>query len=355
MGAASGAFMDSVNHMNDNNNNRTTRRNTPSSNSRAFPSSLRDSFEVPIFNNNNHNNNHNNNYNNNHNNNHNNFHNNFHDNNSGNNNDGNNFHRGPTAYSTTTSSSSNNGRPQRSSYTVRTTTNNGRTTTVRTTTNDGQTTTSSFENDDNDGVNGNGNRASRNFPNGGNNNFHRSSTTTRTTTNNNGGPTTTTFGNMGSGDFNNGGGTTFFDGGFNNGGGTARNNNRNFPDNGDTMRFMLNNILGGGVTEMNLGGRMGGAGMDDYEQLLRTFGTGTENMGANAQTISTFPTSIITNVEKELPENARTCCICLEDFVVGDKRKTLPCLHGFHEQCIDRALQNRGCCPICNVSITTET
>ena len=89
-----------------------------------------------------------------------------------------------------------------------------------------------------------------------------------------------------------------------------------------------------------------------YEQLLRAFGNGTENMGASESDIKSLPISTISNVEKELPEgNARQCCICLDDFQSGDKRKTLPCRHGYHPDCIDKALRTRARCPICNATV----
>ena len=44
-----------------------------------------------------------------------------------------------------------------------------------------------------------------------------------------------------------------------------------------------------------------------------------------------------------------TCAICLEGF--GNLRiKTLPCLHVFHQTCVNRALLNRYVCPLCNVN-----
>ncbi|KAI2491103.1 hypothetical protein MHU86_23454 [Fragilaria crotonensis] len=89
-----------------------------------------------------------------------------------------------------------------------------------------------------------------------------------------------------------------------------------------------------------------------YEQLLRAFGNGTENMGASESDIQSLPISTISNVENELPEgNARQCCICLDDFQSGDKRKTLPCNHGYHPDCIDKALRTRARCPICNATL----
>lgn len=90
-----------------------------------------------------------------------------------------------------------------------------------------------------------------------------------------------------------------------------------------------------------------------YEQLLQAFGDGTENMGADEQVIQSLPIRKLQDIKKELPEgDARECCICLDEFEVGETRKTLPCLHGFHSHCIDKALRNRGCCPICNSSLS---
>jgi hypothetical protein len=49
----------------------------------------------------------------------------------------------------------------------------------------------------------------------------------------------------------------------------------------------------------------------------------------------------------KLPEDCRRCAICLDDFLPGSFRKTLPCWHGFHTQCVDKWLRNVGACPIC--------
>ena len=119
------------------------------------------------------------------------------------------------------------------------------------------------------------------------------------------------------------------------------------PGNEDPLlSLMMANILGRGGSQHNNIDRMG------YEQLLQAFGDGTENMGADECDIQSLPISKLSDVLKELPEgDARRCCICLEDFENGETRKTLPCLHGFHADCIDKALRNRGFCPICNSSL----
>ena len=85
-----------------------------------------------------------------------------------------------------------------------------------------------------------------------------------------------------------------------------------------------------------------------YEQLLQRFGDGSENRGATTETISSLPTSIVNG---QLPEDKRQCCICLEDFSQGDGRTSLPCLHGFHTDCVNKWLQSNGSCPICKSSV----
>jgi hypothetical protein len=47
-----------------------------------------------------------------------------------------------------------------------------------------------------------------------------------------------------------------------------------------------------------------------------------------------------------------TCAICLEDFSEGLEVKLLPCMHGFHPDCVDPWLNARSeLCPICKTSI----
>lgn len=64
--------------------------------------------------------------------------------------------------------------------------------------------------------------------------------------------------------------------------------------------------------------------------------------------ISALPTHIVRADEfsATLPEQ-RSCSICIEDFIEGEDRRTLPCFHHFHCLCIDPWLRQRGCCPIC--------
>ena len=92
----------------------------------------------------------------------------------------------------------------------------------------------------------------------------------------------------------------------------------------------------------------------NYHQLLEMLGDGSENrnLGASASTISSLPVNQLTNPQTELPEDKRTCNICLEDFEGGESRKCLPCLHGFHENCIDQWLRQNGVCPVCKTPVS---
>jgi hypothetical protein len=113
------------------------------------------------------------------------------------------------------------------------------------------------------------------------------------------------------------------------------------------MQAMANSP-GGRFDMMAGGGGMGGGDVDgmSYEQLLQRFGDGSENRGADEAIIRSLPSAAVLDPNK-LPEDCRTCCICLEAFEAGGMRKTLPCLHGFHETCIDKWLRTNGACPIC--------
>jgi E3 ubiquitin-protein ligase BIG BROTHER-like protein len=93
----------------------------------------------------------------------------------------------------------------------------------------------------------------------------------------------------------------------------------------------------------------------NYEQMLRAFGNGTENMGAQDTVISQLPTHELKDPQKELPEDARQCAICLDDFEKGETRMCLPCFHGFHEGCCQKWLRQNGKCPVCQHRVSTNS
>ncbi len=59
------------------------------------------------------------------------------------------------------------------------------------------------------------------------------------------------------------------------------------------------------------------------------------------------------SLTKEMLEKGeqKSCSICLDDFVVGDKIMYLPCFHYYHSKCIEKWMQNSDKCPLCNNEI----
>lgn len=56
----------------------------------------------------------------------------------------------------------------------------------------------------------------------------------------------------------------------------------------------------------------------------------------------------------ELPEELRQCGICMLDYEEGDILRTLPCLHFFHRDCVDRWLLEHKTCPVCKTPIDID-
>lgn len=49
-----------------------------------------------------------------------------------------------------------------------------------------------------------------------------------------------------------------------------------------------------------------------------------------------------------------TCSVCLDDFGDGAVVRTLPCLHHFHDACVDPWLRQQGLaapCPVCKTPV----
>eukprot|EP01112_Ceratiomyxa_fruticulosa_P017405 TRINITY_DN5413_c0_g1_i2.p1 TRINITY_DN5413_c0_g1~~TRINITY_DN5413_c0_g1_i2.p1 ORF type:complete len:288 (+),score=55.33 TRINITY_DN5413_c0_g1_i2:102-965(+) len=64
--------------------------------------------------------------------------------------------------------------------------------------------------------------------------------------------------------------------------------------------------------------------------------------------IASLPTRIYT------PQNDTTrcsCSICLTEYDTGDRLRTLPCLHSFHIECVDKWLSMAKTCPTCKTEI----
>jgi hypothetical protein len=49
------------------------------------------------------------------------------------------------------------------------------------------------------------------------------------------------------------------------------------------------------------------------------------------------------------------CTVCLNDFEENEEVKQLPCKHYFHTECIEKWLQQKDACPLCNAGIDTTS
>jgi len=73
--------------------------------------------------------------------------------------------------------------------------------------------------------------------------------------------------------------------------------------------------------------------------------------GASTSEIDAHTASWVVDDVSKLPEELRSCCVCLEDVAPGSKVRTLPCLHTFHSDCAEEWLHKKKVCPLCQFTI----
>ena len=106
-----------------------------------------------------------------------------------------------------------------------------------------------------------------------------------------------------------------------------------------------------------------------FEELLERFGSGLEGRGASQEVIDSYPVEVVgaddrdasqdeneigdgsESVNKKPKIDMGTCSICLEDYQVGDEKKSLSCPHAFHKGCIDQWLKRVASCPVCKAEV----
>jgi len=101
--------------------------------------------------------------------------------------------------------------------------------------------------------------------------------------------------------------------------------------------------------------------MDHEDLLLLQERIGHVSRGAKQSVINELPTRRFTkNFHEEKAEGDHkdeenemtSCCICLTEFKTTEEVRTLPCMHIFHTNCIDKWLLRNRTCPICKFDIT---
>ena len=69
---------------------------------------------------------------------------------------------------------------------------------------------------------------------------------------------------------------------------------------------------------------------------------------------SNYPiTYTLKNIEK-IPQNNKNCSICLSQFNNDDDLMILPCMHFFHERCINKWFVKEKICPFCKMNFFEE-
>ena len=65
---------------------------------------------------------------------------------------------------------------------------------------------------------------------------------------------------------------------------------------------------------------------------------------------------VLANQAKVHEEEAMAkCMVCLVDYEAADELRTMPCMHFFHRECIDKWLLKRGStCPICKFNVRQD-
>lgn len=76
--------------------------------------------------------------------------------------------------------------------------------------------------------------------------------------------------------------------------------------------------------------------------------------GASSHEIDSCTAEWVVDDVTKLPEELRSCCVCLEDVCSQQRVRTLPCLHTFHAECVEEWLQKKKVCPLCQFPITSE-
>lgn len=98
-----------------------------------------------------------------------------------------------------------------------------------------------------------------------------------------------------------------------------------------------------------------GIDLNDYESLWNLAEQLGEvrNPGASNQEIGQLPVHQY-NKTSQMSLESGECRICITDFVEGETLRSLPCLHVYHKECIDKWLQKNAICPVCRKSVKQE-
>ncbi|KAA0714491.1 E3 ubiquitin-protein ligase RNF165 [Triplophysa tibetana] len=145
-----------------------------------------------------------------------------------------------------------------------------------------------------------------------------------------------------------------------------------FPRNTTTAQVVLHEIRNYPYPQLHLlalqglsPSRQASAVRESYEELLQLEDRlGNVNRGALQSTIERFtfphkykkrrPLELKIGMDEEELDTDEKCTICLSMLEDGEDVRRLPCMHLFHQACVDQWLATNKKCPICRVDIETQ-
>eukprot|EP00294_Goniomonas_avonlea_P014728 CAMPEP_0114541652 /NCGR_PEP_ID=MMETSP0114-20121206/1417_1 /TAXON_ID=31324 /ORGANISM="Goniomonas sp, Strain m" /LENGTH=162 /DNA_ID=CAMNT_0001725899 /DNA_START=193 /DNA_END=681 /DNA_ORIENTATION=- len=87
---------------------------------------------------------------------------------------------------------------------------------------------------------------------------------------------------------------------------------------------------------------------NDYEALLALDASVETSLGATQGEIDRLPQYVY---DGGGGKRVHTCSICLEQLEIGQGVRILPCMHQFHDGCVDHWLQMQATCPVCKITV----
>lgn len=152
------------------------------------------------------------------------------------------------------------------------------------------------------------------------------------------------------------------------GGATARGSNGSSPGPAEqTPQAALALLLGQLMANHSREDSPGGAGapngarlsqqMQNLAMLSQLMADLMPNQGVDQSTVD-IRTAAVTcgkseaTSDKDSGDQERKCMVCLEAFKEGEALRILPCLHRYHQECVDKWLGQCRRCPICQHDIT---
>eukprot|EP00808_Paulinella_micropora_P025417 g8549.t1 len=97
--------------------------------------------------------------------------------------------------------------------------------------------------------------------------------------------------------------------------------------------------------------------LDLAEILLSTSTRGSTEQppvrtGLSEAGLALLPELQLTDAFLAAPNSPKECSICLQDLVVGDWLRGLPCAHYLHRACVDPWLRTKDSCPVCRLVVS---